>query len=80
MEGAQPMINHVDAMNRLAEARVREELLEGRQRPAQYPAIMGTAERTRTRAQRPGHSRESATRTTRARHVPRASWLRCPRV
>lgn len=66
------MIDHLDAMNRLAEARARQALSEGRRRPIPFhlsPAIMDAPE-VRTRPSTPA---EPASRTT---WHSRLSWLR----
>jgi hypothetical protein len=75
------MIDHLDAMNRLAEARVREALNEGRPRPTRFhltPAIMGTV--AHTRAAQPNQPLQAAGRPLRARSTSQANWLRWPRA
>jgi hypothetical protein len=71
------MIDHLDAMNRLAEARVREALNEGRPRPTRFhltPAIMQTVEHPRAEPLR------VVGRPLRTWKTPQANWLRWPRA
>jgi hypothetical protein len=75
------MIDHLDAMNRLAEARVREALNEGRPRPTRFhltPAIMNAAEHPR--AARLYQPLRVVGRPLRTRKTPQANWLRWPRA